>query len=152
MSYLYSGMSHTRLDNVYKSMQARCYNQSNKRYKNYGGRGIKICDEWLNDKRKFFEWAKGQGYDDTLPRGQMTLDRIDVDKDYSPENCRFISIEEQENNRTNNRYITLNGETKTIREWEKEKGMKSGRLWARLNRGWDIETAINADAGHICRR
>ena len=135
------GLAHSRIDSIYKSMKDRCYNPNNKRYKSYGGRGIKICSLWLENKNAFFEWASSQGYDSNLPRGCQTLDRIDVNGDYSPENCRFISIEEQENNRTNNRRITYNGENHTVREWEKIKGFKRGTLHSRLSR-MNVEKAM----------
>lgn len=137
------GLSHTRIDCVYKSMKARCYNASNSRYMNYGARGIKVCDEWLNNKNSFFEWAANNGYDPNALRGKNTLDRIDVNGDYCPENCRFVDMEIQNNNRRNNHLISYNGETHTIREWEKIKGINSGTLWNRIMiLNWDVERAL----------
>lgn len=147
MGYVRTGMSHTRIDAVYKSMKSRCYNPHDRRYKNYGGRGIKMCSTWLEDKSTFFKWAIEQGYDDSLPRGIQTLDRTNVNEDYSPNNCRFISIKEQENNRTNNRIITYKGESHTISEWAEITGIKAGTLHNRFAYlGWSAEKALSTKA------
>lgn len=132
------GLSHTPIDNVYKSMVSRCYNEHNNRYKNYGERGIRICDEWLNDKQAFFTWAHNSGY-----QKGYTIDRIDVNKGYSPENCRWATYQEQANNKTSNHYITYNGKTQTMTEWSRECGIKTGTLFYRLKCGWSIEDALN---------
>ena len=101
---------------VWAKVKSRCYNPNCREYNNYGGRGIKMCDEWL-DPKNFVEWAYANGYDKDAPKGQCTLDRIDVDKDYEPSNCRFITNLEQQNNRRNSRKFEYNGETHTIAEW-----------------------------------
>lgn len=95
----------TRLYTVYASMVSRCKHPSHTAYRYYGGRGIKVCEEWLNDWDKFAEWAYDNGYDATAPRGVCTLDRIDVDGDYEPSNCRWISQKEQMRNTTTNVYV-----------------------------------------------
>lgn len=97
-------MTGTRIYRIFDNMIARCYRKSNKSYKYCGERGIKICPEWLNNKSKFFEWAKLNGYSDNL-----TIDRIDNNKDYSPDNCRWVGREKQDRNRTCNVFITFNG-------------------------------------------
>jgi hypothetical protein len=89
--------AHTRLMDIYSNMKARCYNKNTKAYKNYGGRGIAICDEWLNNSNTFCEWALKNNYTEFL-----TIDRIDNDKGYSPENCRWTSIQIQSQNKRNN--------------------------------------------------
>lgn len=98
------GLSHTRLDNIYKTMKARCYKETCNKYSLYGGRGIKICDEWLADKRNFFKWAHENGYKENL-----TIDRIDNDGDYTPDNCRWADHVEQANNRRNNTPVEYKG-------------------------------------------
>lgn len=85
--------SGTRLYKIYRSMYCRCYDEKIKEYPRYGGRGIGICEEWKNDKTKFFEWAKANGYDENNP--DLSLERIDVDGNYEPSNCKWIPIKEQ---------------------------------------------------------
>jgi hypothetical protein len=100
---------------LFRGMKRRCYSIKETSYKNYGGRGIKICAEWLNDKRKFYEWASDKW------QAGLTIDRIDNDGDYTPENCRFVTKEEQNNNTRRNRYIDAFNERKTIAMWAKDK-------------------------------
>ena len=97
------GKYHTRLHNVWKLMKRRCYNPNDKRYHRYGERGIGVCDEWRNDFGAFYDWAMANGYDENVPYGQCTIDRIDNNKGYSPDNCRWVDIKTQNNNRSTNR-------------------------------------------------
>ncbi|AGY48563.1 HNH endonuclease [Bacillus phage Spock] len=134
------GLSNTKLYRVYWGMISRVKYPSGDRYESYGGRGISICDEWLakdNGFITFYNWATSNGYEEGL-----TLDRIDVDGDYTPSNCRWISNEEQQKNRTNNRLMTLNGVTKTITEWSESLGGKHTLVQGRLDLGWSEEDAL----------
>lgn len=122
------GLSKTRLYKIYKGMKERTMKEYNKKYKNYGGRGIKICDEWLNDFKTFYEWAISNGYEEGL-----TIDRIDVNGNYEPSNCRWATIKEQQNNRRNNHNITYNGETHTMKQWAEKLGINYKTLERRIN-------------------
>lgn len=127
-----------RIKNIYGGMKKRCYTPTQDGYEYYGGRGIKICDEWLNDKEKFVEWALTNGYESSL-----SIDRIDVNGDYCPENCKWSDIKTQNRNKRNNHLIEHNGMTKTISEWEEYLGFKSGVLTQRIVvRGGDVHKAI----------
>lgn len=105
-------MSRTRPYEIWQNMKRRCYNPHDVRYDRYGGRGITVCDEWRDDFAAFYEWAVNNGYADDL-----TIDRIDNDKGYSPENCRWADHETQCRNRASNINITIGNATKTLTEW-----------------------------------
>ena len=135
--YKKHGMSGSRLYTIWTQMRYRCNNSNKKEYADYGGRGIKVCEEW-NNPLNFFEWALQNGYSDDL-----TLDRIDNNSGYCPDNCRWVTQTVQMNNRRNCRYITYNGETKTLTQWAKEKGMRYLQLKRRIdNYNWSIERAL----------
>lgn len=119
----------TRLNNVYHNMKQRCYNSKKPDYKYYGARGIKVCTEWLASYSNFKEWAVANGYSEGL-----TIDRIDVNGDYCPANCRWVTQKEQCNNKRSNHYITYNGYTKTLSEWAETLGLPYGRLKDRLDK------------------
>ena len=97
------GNSGTRLYAVWKAMIQRCSNHSDKNYDRYGGRGITVCPEWRNDFQKFYEWAMANGYDDNAAAGRCTIDRIDNDKGYGPDNCRWVDMKTQNKNKSNSR-------------------------------------------------
>lgn len=106
------GKSHTRLYRTWKNMKQRCYNPNNTYYHRYGGRGITICAEWKQDFKAFYDWAIANGYQDNL-----SIDRIDNEKGYSPDNCRWVTRKVQERNKSRNRLVELNSKTKTLAEW-----------------------------------
>lgn len=99
-----------RLKIAYSNMKQRCYNKKSSHYKNYGGRGIKICDEWLNDYNKFEEWALNNGFDNNLLGKENSIDRIDVNGNYEPNNCRWVDIKTQCRNTTKNVWYNINDE------------------------------------------
>ena len=120
-------------------MKQRCYNPNHPQYSNYGGRGISACDEWSNDFMAFKRWALSSGYEEHL-----TLDRVDNNGDYGPDNCRWATMRQQENNRSDNMTLTLNGKTQTLAEWSREIGMKYVTLFHRVYvKGMDADSALN---------
>lgn len=131
------GQEHHRLHQCYKDMLNRCYNKNNRSFSRYGNRGIKVCDEWHNDFYSFRDWALKNGYSDTL-----TLDRIDVNGNYEPTNCRWVTPKVQNNNRGNNRMVQYKGETMTLHELSEKCGIAYKTLWARVNYGWSITAAV----------
>ena len=131
------GHSKDRLYQIWADMKTRCLNSRNPFYHCYGGRGIRVCDEWIESYDAFKKWAIKHGYDDSL-----TIDRINVDGDYTPDNCRFVSQKVQANNRRNNRFLTYNGKTHTISEWSKITGIPYGTLSGRILCGWQEKRAI----------
>lgn len=137
-SHIKYGFSHTRIDNIYKSMVARCYSKTNSRYDRYGKRGIVVCDEWLKDKEKFFEWAFSHGYKDNL-----TIDRIDTDGNYTPDNCKWSTQKEQQNNRSNTIFLEYNGDIHTLAEWADITGIPYKTLYGRCHTlKWSAEKAL----------
>lgn len=128
----------SHLHNVWCAMRRRCRNRNNKDFSHYGGRGIQVCAEWDSNFLCFKEWALSNGYAEGL-----TIDRIDVDGNYKPENCRWISMKEQSNNRSNSRYITHNGETHTIQEWSEILDIPYTTLYMRFRNGWSADKALN---------
>ena len=125
------GKRYTRLYKIWLNIKQRCNNLNNPRYKDYGGRGITICDEWLNDFMAFYNWSVKNGYRDNL-----TIDRIDNNKGYSPLNCRWATINEQANNTRSNVYLTYDGKTQTMKEWVNELNVPYGTIKQRHRKGW----------------
>lgn len=124
------GLSKTRIYKCWDGMKERCYNPNRLDYKSYGGRGIKVCTEWLDKEvgfKNFLEWAMNNGYTDDL-----TLDRKDVNGNYEPSNCRWANKDTQANNRRNNHLLTYNGKTQTVAQWSKELQINSTTIWQRI--------------------
>lgn len=137
------GYHDERLYNVWKGMKSRCNNINNSVYHNYGGRGIRVCEEWDSDYCIFREWALNTGYDENAPRGECTLDRIDVNGNYCPENCRWVNQRVQANNRRYNVRIEYDGEVKTLSEWEEDTGLDRRLLYERIfTYCYDIDKAF----------
>lgn len=130
-----------RLSNVYKMMLDRCYIEKNISYKNYGGRGIYVCDEWLDNPGAFFDFA----FANKNENENTELDRINVNGPYSPENCRFISKKENSRNRRNTRRFRAFGELKTLSEWaEDERSIEKNwrTIRRRIDLGYTVEEAL----------
>ena len=129
--------THSKLNQVYVSMKQRCYNPKHDHYKFYGARGITICDEWLNPEiihlgcrgrftkgyQAFKEWALKNGFEEGL-----TIDRIDVNGNYEPSNCRWITLKEQCNNTRRNHIVTYKGKTQTLTQWSEELGFNYSKI------------------------
>lgn len=142
------GYSKHPLYDCWVSMKARCNNKRNPKYPSYGGRGITVCEEWENDFCSFLEWSLKNGYDE-----QLTLDRIDNNKGYYPENCRWTTRKVQQNNTRHNRYIEYNGETKTLSQWCELLNLKYSTMLNRFSHGYTakqaFETPIKTRQGEL---
>lgn len=125
------GQYNTRLYQVWASMIKRCESPNSQKYKDYGGRGIKMCPEWRKDFVAFMQWALANGYKDNL-----TIDRIDNDGNYEPENCRFATWKQQHRNRRNNRSIKIGNKVRLLCEWVELSGIKRTTLMRRIELGW----------------
>lgn len=133
----------TRLYRIWLAIKKRCYNENSANYNNYGGRGISMCEAWKNSFEPFHDWAVENGYSDDL-----SIDRVDVNGNYEPSNCRWATTEEQANNRTDNHRITYNGKTQTISRWAEELGFSHYTIRSRLNQlGWTVEEALSTPVG-----
>lgn len=135
------GMSDSRIYSIYYNIKRRCNNPNDKRYKDYGGRGIKICKEWDDSFLLFLDWSLSNGYTE-----YRTIDRIDNNKGYCPENCRWTTEENQRNNKRNTVYIEVLGKKMSLRQWCDLMGWKYSKYIARSERGKTIflEDDINA--------
>lgn len=130
------GICHTRIYNIWEKIKQRCNDPNCREFPRYGGRGIRMCDEW-KDPKVFYDWSMANGYKDNL-----TIDRIDFNGNYEPSNCRWATPKEQANNKRNNIYITLDGRTQTLMQWCEEMKQPYPRIQARLYRGWSYEKAL----------
>ena len=130
------GKSKTRLYNIYHQMKTRCYNPAHPFFYRYGGRGISICNEW-QEFEVFYAWAINNGYEDGL-----TIDRINNDGVYSPDNCRWVKMVDQTRNRGTNHHVTVGGETHCLSEWAEINDISYNTIMSRLRYGWDEERAV----------
>lgn len=130
--------SYSRIYFIWQSMKDRCYNKHNKNYKNYGQRKIKVCNEWKKDFMNFYNWSINNGY-----KNDLTIDRIDVNGNYEPSNCRWATIKQQQNNKRNNHILHYKNEEHNITEWALLLGINRSNIYNRLRRGWTIEKALS---------
>lgn len=130
------GMSGTRLWRIWNNMHSRCEQKNSSQFYRYGDRGISVCKEW-SEFKPFMEWALSSGYKENL-----TIDRIDFDGNYCPENCRWVTKAEQNRNKSSNHFITIDGETKILADWARESGLDSKLIGRRLKEGWDAKRAV----------
>lgn len=135
--FLKHGQRNTRLYRIWCAMKARCLNPHVKAYKNYGGRGIKICPEWIDSFQNFYNWAMSHGYLDNL-----SIDRIDVNGNYEPSNCRWASSFTQTRNRRSNVTIEYQGVKKVLSDWAKISEIDPETISNRLSAGWKVEEAL----------
>ena len=136
------GLVDSKLYNIYQGMYKRCYNPSHKSYYEYGGNGIKICDEWLHDKTKFFRWALDNGYEEGL-----SIDRIDFTGNYCPENCRWADPKIQCNNRVTNIFLTVGFCTYTAAQWGEILNLTRPAVYHRIKKGWTAEEILFTPRG-----
>ncbi len=131
------GKTNTRLFYIWQSMKDRCYNKNNQDYYNYGQKNIRVCDDWNNDFMNFYNWSMRNGYNKKL-----TIDRINNDKGYQPNNCRWATNIEQANNKKNNIIIEYKGVRDTLPNWARKTGIKPGTLQYRYYNNWDVERML----------
>ncbi len=133
----------TRLYRIWQAMKNRCLNEKMPAYCYYGGRGIKVCDEWLHSFEAFRDWALANGY-----RDDLTIDRIDVNGNYEPANCRWTTQKEQNRNTRKNIIVEYAGERRTLKEWSEILGINYQTLHSRVcELGWSIEDALTKREG-----
>lgn len=126
-----------KIRHVLSSMKKRCYNEKDKSFVNYGARGIRVCEEWLGNSDKFVEWALKNGYEEGL-----SIDRIDNNDNYCPENCRWVDRKTQANNTRVNHFITFENQTLTLKQWSEKINISYSCLLSRLKHNWSIEKAL----------
>ena len=131
------GGRYTRLYNIWLNMKQRCSNPKASHYEYYGGKGVSVCEEWEKSFSAFRDWALAHGYEDGL-----TIDRIESDKDYCPENCRWVTHLKQMSNTSRNVMLTYQGETHSLSEWSRIVGVPYGTLKSRLRYGWSVERML----------
>ena len=137
-----------RLFGIWMGMKDRCYNANCPGYRYYGGKGVTVFDGWRYDYPAFKSWSYANGYADSL-----TIDRIDVNGSYCPDNCRWITLKEQQNNKTVNHLVIYHGKSRTVSEWSDIVGIDYKTLYQRLFKyHWDVESAFTKPVRHSNRR
>ena len=126
-----------RIYNIYIHIKQRCNKPKCKQYKWYGAKGIQICEEWEKDFINFYNWAMANGYKENL-----SIDRINVNGNYEPSNCRWVDMKTQQNNRGNNFRVKINNQTHTLPEWAEIYKISIHTIRTRLARGWKVQEAI----------
>lgn len=141
------GMHGKRIYNIWRSMRARCTNSNYIGWDDYGGRGISVCAEWLGGFEVFYSWALANGYSD-----ELTIDRKNTDGNYEPENCRWATVLEQQNNRRDNRLISYHGVTDTISQFARSWGIRYSTLLYRIESGWSVDEALERSPSKANKR
>jgi hypothetical protein len=137
------GMTYTPLYNTWRGMKERCLSSKNINYKNYGARGITVCEEWMPFDG-FMKWAQATGYKDG-----MTIERKDNNGNYEPDNCTWATMKEQNNHKRSNRVLSYNGRDLTVAQWSAETKISYRTILDRLNSGWTVENALSVPVGAI---
>ena len=135
-------LAYPRIYSIWQNMKDRCGNPRSESYKDYGGRGITVCPEWIDNFEAFCKWSLENGYDD-----ELSIDRIDVNGNYEPSNCRWITMFDQMGNTRKNLYITYKGETKHLSEWCRVLNFKHATIDYRLKNGYSVEEAFETPIG-----
>lgn len=133
------GLNNHPLHLSWARMRGRCLNKNNPKYHRYGGRGVKICQEWLNDFKSYYNWATENGW---KPGLQVDKDYLGDGLLYSPTTCIIVSNKENCNRRSTTRLVTLNGVTKSVMQWCEWYGINQSTFYSRINTGWDFEIAL----------
>lgn len=136
------GHSNERLFNVWRCMIRRCYDVNHSSYHRYGGRGIKICDNWLNNYESFKNFMLDNGYPEDAGSYEYSIDRLNNDGNYEPSNCRVVTAKIQSLNKSNNHRVSFKGEEMTITEAAQKCGLTNKQVFNRIDKGWDIKRAL----------
>ena len=134
--------TNTKIYKLWIGIKNRCNNINSPKYKSYGGRGIKVCDEWQNDFMSFYNWTLANGYDENAKYGECTIERLNVNGDYEPSNCTFKNLKEQANNKTTNIFVEYNGETHTLKQWSEIFNLKYKSVVNRYHLYLDGKTLV----------